>query len=60
MEIRAIESQMGGRAEVRAEEVEVGDSACDEHGESGGAGEAREGGALEGVGGEGVGERVHE
>jgi len=47
MKIGAIESEVGGGAEVSAEEVGVGDCASEDDGERGGAGEAREGGTLE-------------
>jgi len=59
MKIGAIESEIGGGAEVSAEEVGVADCASEDDGERGGAGEAREGGALERIRGEGVGEGIH-
>src|SRR5690348_5339504 len=59
VKIGAVESEIGGGAEVGADEVGIGDHACEDDSECGGAGEAREGGTLEGVGGQGVGEGIH-
>ena len=59
MKVRAIESKIGGRAEVGAEEVGVGDDAGENDRDCRGSGEAREGGALKGEGRQGVGEGVH-
>lgn len=59
MKISAVEREIGGRAEVGAEEVGVGNGACEEDGDSGRPGEAREGGALECERGQGVGEGIH-
>jgi hypothetical protein len=59
MKVGAIESEIGGGAEVTAESVEVGDGAGDEDGERDGTSDARESGALQNVGGEGVSEGIH-
>ena len=59
MRIGAIEREEGGRASKFAQQVDVRDSAGDEHGNRRGARDAGESGALEGVGGERVGEWVH-
>jgi len=47
MKVGTVEIEISGRAAVGAEEVGVGDRAGKHDGESGGAGDAREGGALE-------------
>jgi hypothetical protein len=60
MEVGAIESEIGGGAQVAAEGVEVGDGAGGDDGKSDRASDAREGGALQSVGGEGVSEGVHD
>jgi len=59
VKVGAIEIEIGGRAEVRAEEVGVGNHAGENDGDGGSAGDAREYGALKGVRGQGVGEGVH-
>lgn len=59
MKVGAVESEIGGWAEVSAQEIGVGDDACEDDGDCGGAGEAREGGALKSEGGQGVGEGIH-
>ena len=59
MEVFVMHGKIGGRTEVRAEEVDVGDRAGENDGQSGGAGEAREDGALHSVRGQGVGEWIH-
>jgi hypothetical protein len=57
--VRAIELEVGGGAGIAAEVIEVGGRAGNEEGERDIAGSARESGALEGIRGEGVGERIH-
>ena len=47
MEIGTIESEIGGRAEVSAEEVGVGDDACEDDRDCGGTRETRESGTLQ-------------
>jgi len=59
VKISAIESEIGGGAEVSAQEVSVGDCAGEGDGERGGSGEAGEGGALKSKRGQGVGEGIH-
>ena len=59
VKVGAVESQISGRAEVRAEEVGVGDDAGENDRDCGGAREARKGGALESERREGVGEGIH-
>ena len=59
MKVGAIESEIGRRAEVRAEEIGVGEDAGEDNREYGGAVEARESGALQGIRGQGVGEGIH-
>ena len=59
VKVRAIESEIGGRAEVGADEVSIGDHSRENDSQGGGAGDAREGGALKRVGGEGVGQGIH-
>jgi hypothetical protein len=60
MRVSAIESEIGGGTEISAEQVEVGDGSSGEDGEGDGASDAREGGALQGIGGESVSEGIHE
>lgn len=59
VKISAIESEIGGRTEVGAEEVGVGDDACEDDCDCRRAGEARESGALESERGQDVGEGIH-
>ena len=55
----AIEGEIGGGAEVGAQQVKVSNGSGDDDGERDGASDAREGGALEGIGCEGVSEGIH-
>ena len=59
MKVGAIESEIGGGAEVGADKVSIGDHAREDDSECSGAREARESGALESERGEGVGEGIH-
>ena len=59
MKVGAIESEIGGRTEVCAEEVSIGNHAGENDGSRGSAGDARECGALQRVGSQGVGEGIH-
>ena len=59
VEVGASESEIGGGAEVGAKEVGVGDCPREDDRDRGGAGKAREGGALESKRGQGVGEGIH-
>jgi hypothetical protein len=59
VKIGAIKSEVGGRAEVGAEEVGVGDDTTDDDRDCGGTREAREGGALKSVRGQCVREGIH-
>ena len=60
MKIGAVKREKGGRAEIRAQQIDVGDRSCDEHGNCGVARKAGKSGAFEGIGGQGVSERIHE
>ena len=60
VKVSAMEGEIGGRAEVTAERVQVRDGAGDNDGERSGSRQSGEGGAFQRVGCEGVGERVHE
>jgi hypothetical protein len=55
----AVESEVSRGAEVSAEEVSVGEGAAADDSECGGAGEARESGALKRQRGKGVSEGIH-
>ena len=59
VKVSAIEREIGGRTEVGAEEVGVGDDAAYDDRDGGSAGEAREGGALQSERSKSVGEGVH-
>lgn len=59
MEIGAIEREISRGAEVGAQEIGVGDNACEDYSHRGSTGETREGGALESERGKGVGEGIH-
>src|SRR5260370_23447576 len=59
MKIGVMEGEEGGRTGKFAQRVDVGDAACDEHGDRAGSRDARKRGPFEGVGGERVGEGVH-
>src|SRR5882762_10291725 len=58
--IGAVKGEEGRRAEIRAQQIDISDDPCHEHGNRGGAREAWESGALEGVGGQGMSERIHD
>src|SRR2546421_6624623 len=53
MTVSAIKGEEGGRAEIRAQQIEVGDSPGDQHGSCCEARDTRESGTLQGVGGQG-------
>ncbi len=59
MTIGAIEGEKRRGAGKFAERVEVGDGSRDQYGDGDGASEVGESGALQGVGGQGVGEGIH-
>ena len=59
MGIGAVESEIGGRPEVGAEEIGIGDDACENDWDCRGARESRESGALESERGKGVGDGIH-
>src|SRR5229473_2449296 len=59
MKIGAMEGKERGGASKFAQRVDIGDGACDEHGDRGGGRDARKRGPFEGVGGERVGEGIH-
>src|SRR6516164_7265012 len=59
MKISAMEGEVGGRAEVAAKKVYVGNHAGQDDRDCGATGGAREGSALNRIRGQGVGERVH-
>src|SRR6267154_6197285 len=59
MAIRAMEGEEGRRSREFAEDIDVCDGAGDKHGDGRGERGARERGALQGVGGQGVGEGIH-
>ena len=59
MKVSAVEGEVGRRAEVMAEGVEVGHGSRDDDGERDRASDARKGGAFESVGSESVGEGIH-
>ena len=48
VKIGAVERKIGGRTEVGAEAIDIGNHACEDDGDGSGAGETREGGALHG------------
>ncbi len=55
----AIEGEISGWAEVGAQQIEVSEGSSDDDGERDGMSDAREGGALEDVGGQRVGDGIH-
>ena len=59
VKVGAIESEVGGGAEVGAQQIEVSEGSGDDDGKRNGTGDAWEGGALQDVGGQGVGDGVH-
>src|SRR5437660_3887735 len=59
MTIGAIKGEKGGRAEISTQQVNVSDGSGDEHGSRSGASELGKSGALESVGGQGMGEGIH-
>ena len=59
MKISAMEGEVGGRAQVAAKKVYVGNHAGQDDRDCGATGGAREGSALNRIRGQGVGERVH-
>ena len=59
MTIGAVKGKEGGRAEISTQQVNVSDGSGDEHGSRSGAREPGKRGALESVGGQGMGEGIH-
>lgn len=59
VKVSAIESEIGGRTEVSAEEVGVGNHPRKDDCDGRGAREARESGALQRIRGQGVSEGIH-
>src|SRR5207245_5327648 len=55
----AIESEIGGRAKVGAQQDKDSKGAGDDDGERDGTGDERDGGALEGIRGQGMGDGIH-
>ena len=59
MTIGAIEGEKSGGASKFAEQVDIGDCSRDEHGNGDGGSEAGKSSTLQGVGGQGMGEKIH-
>lgn len=59
MKVGATKHEISGGAEKIAEQLQVGDGSCGEDGKRYGTSDAGESRALQGIGGERVGERIH-